>query len=279
MAERRPMARRSRGTPARAATGRERSRHRVDPEPRREWLPPGFLMWVLGRLVGMLVVIGAGWLVYTASTSPSFQIRSVQVAGATLLSQADVAGTAEVVGSNVFWIDRAAAEARLRSLPLVLSAEVTPMLPDTVSVRIVERQPAAFWVSGDQTYVVDNQGVVLRPLAEDEGVVADQPMPTIAQLDGPPLNAGDVVDARALATASRLATLLPGVGVTPRGVEWSSDFSLEIRTQDGWRARFDSAGDIERQVDSLRAIRDYLASTRTSAEVIDVRFGDRPYYR
>ena len=122
---------------------------------------------------------------------------------------------------------------------------------------------------------LDELGVNSKAVAvEHNGVIIDRDSyPTTL------LNAGDVVDARALATASRLATLLPGVGVTPRGVEWSSDFSLEIRTQDGWRARFDSAGDIERQVDSLRAIRDYLASTRTSAEVIDVRFGDRPYYR
>jgi hypothetical protein len=161
----------------------------------------------------------------------------------------------------------------------VLRAEVTPVLPDTVNVRIVERQPAAFWVSGERTYVVDSQGVVLRPLGEDEGIFADQPLPTIAELDGQILNPGDVVDASALATSSRLAGLLPGAGVKPLAVEWSRDFGLEVRTADGWRARFDSASDIEQQVDSLRAIRDYLAKNKTSAEVIDVRFGDRPYYR
>jgi hypothetical protein len=181
----------------------------------------------------------------------------------------------------VFWVDHAAAEARLQSLPLVVRAEVTPVLPDTVNVRLVERQPAAFWVSGDRTYVVDKDGVVLRPLAEDEGVVADQLLPTVAEADGRQLQPGDVVDAGALTTWARLAALLPRAGVTPQSAEWSADVGLEVQTQEGWRARFATAGaeNLERQVDSLRAIRDYLAKTRTPAEVIDVRFGDRPYFR
>jgi cell division septal protein FtsQ len=237
--------------------------------------------WVLARVVAMGIVVAGGWVVYTASTSSEFQVRTVRVQGAALLSQADVEQAAAVVGANVFWVDHAAAEARLQSLPLVVHAEVTPVLPDTVNVRLQERQPAAFWVSGDQTYVVDKDGVVLRPLAEDEGVFADQPLPTVAEVDGQPLNPGDVVDASALTTWTRLARLLPGAGVKPKAAQWSADFGLEVQTQEGWRARFNSAGgeNLERQVDSLRAIRDYLAQNKTPAEVIDVRFGDRPYYR
>jgi hypothetical protein len=67
--------------------------------------------------------------------------------------------------------------------------------------------------------------------------------------------------------------------VQPLGFEWSRDFGLEVPTRDGWRARFDTGDDLERQVRTLAAIRDHLASTRTAALVIDVRFGDRPYYR
>jgi cell division septal protein FtsQ len=226
----------------------------------------------------MAVVLAGGWLVYTASTSTEFQVTKVRVQGASLLSQADVEQAAAVIGANVFWVDHAAAEARLQSLPLVVRAEVTPVLPDSVNVRIVERQPAAFWVSGDRTYVVDKDGVVLRPLADDEAVFADQPLPTVAEADGQALNPGD---ASALTTWARLAALLPRAGVTPRAAQWSADFGLEVQTQEGWRARFTSAGgeNLERQVDSLRAIRDYLAKNKTPAEVIDVRFGDRPYYR
>jgi len=52
-----------------------------------------------------------------------------------------------------------------------------------------------------------------------------------------------------------------------------------VPTRDGWRARFDGDGNVERQVASLRSIRDEITRTKTAAQVIDVRFGDRPYFR
>ena len=76
-----------------------------------------------------------------------------------------------------------------------------------------------------------------------------------------------------------LASLLPAVGVEPLGFEWSRDFGLEVPTRDGWRARFDGGGNVELQVASLRAIRDEITRTKSVAEVIDVRFEDRPYFR
>jgi hypothetical protein len=101
----------------------------------------------------------------------------------------------------------------------------------------------------------------------------------VAQLDGQPLRPGDRVDATALATSSRLANLLPTVGIEPLSFEWSRDFGLEVPTRDGWRARFDGHGDVDQQITSLRTIRDELARTRSPAELIDVRFGDRPFLR
>jgi cell division septal protein FtsQ len=163
----------------------------------------------------------------------------------------------------------------LRSLPTVLQAEVTPLLPDTVSVHIVERQPAAYWVSGEQTYLVDSEGIILETV---DGAAGG--LPTIAQPEGPPLSPGDQVDASALATSARLAGLLPRAGIQPLAFEWSPDGGVEVPTQEGWRARFDGQrGDVERQVDALKNIRALLQKTKASAAVIDVRYGDRPYYR
>ena len=177
----------------------------------------------------------------------------------------------------------------MRSLALVQRAEISATLPDIVEIAIVERQPAAFWVSGDRSYLVDREGVILKAVdaeTQQARACAGQPcdprlapLPTVAQLDGQPLTPGDRVDARALATSARLASLLPTVGVQPLGFEWSREIGLEVPTRDGWRARFDDVGNVEQQVASLRAVRDELARTRAAAELIDVRFRDRPYFR
>jgi hypothetical protein len=256
---------------------------------REPMLPPGFVAWAFGRILATLLLVGAGWLVYDCASSDRFQVRSIHVQGNVLLSQSEVETAAAVTGANVFWVDRAQVAARLRALPLVQRAEINAMLPDTVQVSIVERQPAAFWVSGDRSYLVDREGVILKAVdaeTQQARACAGQPcdprlapLPTVAQLDGQPLMPGDRVDASALATSARLATLLPAVGVQPLAFEWTPDFGLEVPTRDGWRARFDDAGNVEQQVASLRSIRDEIARTSASAELIDVRFGDRPYFR
>jgi hypothetical protein len=158
-----------------------------------------------------------------------------------------------------------------------------------VEISIVERQPAAFWISGEKSYLVDSEGVILKgvdPDTQQARACAGQPcdprlapLPTVAQLDGQPLAPGDRVDASALATSARLVSLLASVGVQPLAFEWSRDAGLEVPTRDGWRARFDDTGNIDQQVASLRSIRDELARTRSAAQLIDVRFGDRPYFR
>jgi hypothetical protein len=256
---------------------------------REPLLPRGFLGWAVGRALAMALLVGAAWVVYDSASSDRFQVRSVRVQGNVLLSRAEVENVVAVIGANVFWVDRAQVAARVRALPLVQRAEVNVTLPDTVEVAIVERQPAAFWVSGETSYLVDREGVILKAVDADTqqaracaGQPCDPrlaPMPIVAQLDDRPLTAGSRVDASALAASARLATLLPSVGVVPLGFEWSRDAGLEVPTRDGWRARFDEAGSVDQQVGALRSIRDELARTRSPVALIDVRFGNRPYVR
>jgi len=258
----------------------------TEPEP---WLPPGFGGWVIGRFLGLALLVLAGWVVYDCGSSDRFQVRSVRIQGNVLLSRAEVESVAAVTGANVFWVDRSQVAERVRALPLVQHVEIGATLPDAVDISIVERQPAAFWVSGDHSYLVDTEGVILKAVdaeTQQARACAGQPcdprlapLPTVAQLDGQPLTPGDRVDASALATSARLVSLLPSVGVQPLGFEWSRDAGLEVPTRDGWRARFDGSGNLDQQISSLRSIRDELARTRGAAELIDVRFGDRPYFR
>jgi hypothetical protein len=257
--------------------------------PRGPWLPPGFASWAIGRLLALVLLVAAARVVYDSASSDRFKVRSVDVQGNVLLSRAEVESVAAVTGVNVFWVDRGQVAQGVRTLPLVQRVEVNTALPDSVEVSIVERQPAAFWLSGEQSYLVDREGVILKAVdaeTQQARACAGQPcdprlapLPTVAQLDARPLTPGDRVDAAALATSARLASLLPTVGVEPLAFQWSRDAGLEVPTRDGWRARFDGRGDVDSQVSSLRAIRDELARTRTPVELIDVRFGHRPYFR
>ncbi len=257
--------------------------------PREPRLPPGFGVWVFARLAAVALLIGAAWLVQDFASSSRFQVRNVHVQGNQLLSRDEVDDATSIVGANIFWVNQAEVAARLSQLPVVQHVDVSAALPDTVDIRIVERQPAGFWTSGDQTYLVDSQGVILKAVDAETaqtracaGQACDPqtaPLPSVSETDTEPLMPGDHVDASALTTSSRLAQLLPSVGVQPTGFQWSHDTGLEVPTTDGWTARFDQAGNLDQQVAQLRAIRDQLSSTKATAALIDVRFGDRPYFR
>jgi hypothetical protein len=258
--------------------------------PREPWLPPGFAVWVLGRLLAIALLVGAAWVVYNVATSPRFQVRTVHVQGNLLLSRSEVQDAAAVVGANIFWVNSADVANRISGLPLVERVQVVDAkLPDTLEIHIVERQPAGFWTSGDQTYLVDKEGVILKAVDAETaqiracaGQACDPqtaPLPSVSETDAEPLTPGDRVDASALTTSSRLAQLLPSVGVQPVGFLWSRDAGVEVPTVDGWRARFDQTGNLDQEVAQLRTIRDQLTRTNTPAELIDVRFGSRPYFR
>jgi hypothetical protein len=257
--------------------------------PREPWLPPRFGRWVAGRVIAALLLVGAAWLVYDFASSSRFQVQTVHVRGNVLLTQAEVETTASVVGANIFWVNRAEVAARLRALPLVQRVEVSATLPESIDIQLVERQPAGFWTSGEQTYLVDREGVILKAVDAETAQIracAGQPcdvqlaaLPTVAQAQAEPLMPGEHVDPNALSTSAQLASLLPTMGVQPRGFVWSQETGLEVSTAEGWDVRFDQRADLAGQLAALQAMRAELARTRTSAGLIDVRFGDRPYFR
>jgi hypothetical protein len=209
--------------------------------------------------------------------------------GNVLLSRAELESAVAVSDANIFWVDRAQVAARLSSLPAVQHVDVSTALPDIVEIRIVEREPVAFWTTGDQSYLVDREGVILKAVdaeTQQARACAGQPcdprlaaLPSVAQVEGRALSPGDRVAVSALVTSGRLAALLPAVGVQPLSFQWSPGTGLEVPTRDGWRARFDDAGDIEAQVATLRSVRDELSRTKIGVQLIDVRFGERPYFR
>jgi len=131
----------------------------------------------------MALLLGAAWLVYDCASSDHFRVRSVHVQGNVLLSQSEIVDAARVAGANIFWVDRSQVAARLSVLPLVQHVDIGATLPDTIDLRIVERQPAAFWTSGDQSYLVDREGVILKVVDAETAqarACAGQPLPCAA---------------------------------------------------------------------------------------------------
>jgi cell division protein FtsQ len=64
-------------------------------------------------------------------------------------------------GTPLFAVNPSQAKAQLEALPWVRSAAVERRLPDTLHIRLVERQPLAFWQRQGKLVLIDRDGVVI----------------------------------------------------------------------------------------------------------------------
>jgi hypothetical protein len=93
-------------------------------------------------------------------TSPRFELREISVEGAVRLSRDKLLALAAVQpGGSVFALSVRAIEERLLASPWIAEAEARRRLPDGLTVRVVERRPAALLVlDGAGLYLADASG-------------------------------------------------------------------------------------------------------------------------
>ncbi|HVT04269.1 MAG TPA: FtsQ-type POTRA domain-containing protein [Thermoanaerobaculia bacterium] len=123
-------------------------------------------------VVAFLFFLGTFWLYRMTQANRRFAIRSVEVTGYVHTTKGSLdAIVAQHVGENLFRIDIAALNHQFASLPWVEQVAIEKQLPNTLRVRIRERQPVAI-VAGDSLRFVDQSGVVFAPVSRDAGPAA-----------------------------------------------------------------------------------------------------------
>lgn len=232
------------------------------------------MSWIVSKLIALILLFAASGLLYHVAASDDFRITSVVVTGTRLLSDSEVETAAAVSGINIFWLRQEAVARRLQAVPAIESVQAGAYLPNRIEVRIGERTPVAVWRSGDIAWLVDGEGRVLR------SVQTPPALPTLRDVGAPALAPGASVDRAALATLFRLQEVLPrAAGLSPRDFEYSADAGVTMVADSGLRVVFGRGDDLEWKVTALVAVRRELERQGQRAELIDVRFKDRPYVR
>ncbi|HYU19147.1 MAG TPA: FtsQ-type POTRA domain-containing protein [Chloroflexota bacterium] len=231
-------------------------------------------VWLLAKLLALLLLFAASGLLYHVATSDGFRVTRVAVAGNQLLSASELEATAAVDGANIFWLRQAEVKRRLEAVPSIQSARISAFLPNRLEIQIAERTPIALWQNGETSFLVDRDGRVLGSGPNGRS------LPAIRDVGRSDLRAGESVDTDALQTVFRLQTLLPQLARTAaREFEYSRETGVSVVTDFGARVRFGRGDGLEWKVNALAAVRRELERTNQRAELIDVRFGDRPYVR
>ena len=194
-----------------AAAGRSRKGRHARPRGRR--LGRQIRLPSAGRLVALLAVMTAVGLTILAVNGPWLRVARVAYTGNDFTSAAEVESLlSSVRGAPLLALDTRSLSAELEELPAVASAEVEPMLPDAVSVKLTEKQPALLWQAGSRRLLVAGDG---RVVAEVTGALppsaASLPVVDDTRTSSQALVRGDSLPAEELDLARRLLQLDPKV--------------------------------------------------------------------
>ncbi|MDQ0395256.1 cell division protein FtsQ/DivIB [Labrys monachus] len=93
-----------------------------------------------------------------------FRVETVAVNGQHELTDQQIFAAAGVTGtSSLLFLDAEAAREGLEALPLVKSAQVRKLFPDTLSVSLEERKPYALWQRDGTVTLIAEDGTVIEP--------------------------------------------------------------------------------------------------------------------
>jgi hypothetical protein len=160
------------------------------------------------RAGAALALVLAALAIYAVSTASAFGFERLDVRGERYVDEDTIRGLVSVPpGTNLFRLSTATIEERIVGLPPIKEATVAVSLPDTVVVRVEEREPVLAWHVGERRLLVDAEGVVVAeekvdgPHAQQLPIIDDRRFLSVV------LRPGHLIDAVDLDVATRLGSL------------------------------------------------------------------------
>lgn len=245
------------------------------------------VMFSICMLLGAGLVGGLG----LASHTERLAIKEVNVQGAEQLSANALTAAVQAGLSDNFWkifakrniflYPGGAIEERLSTdFPRIKEVDVSrpSLLAQAVVVSVQERQPYAKWCAGEQCYFLDAEGFIFAEAGSQtpttEYVFRDGLLPEINII-------GQTFLRGRLPSIVNFLELLKQAGYQPQGVtvDNEKDFSVPLAGAFTLRVLFDAEG--EKTIHDLRLAleADTVRDRVSELQYVDMRFGNRVYYR
>jgi cell division protein FtsQ len=221
--------------------------------------------------IPLLIVAGG---TYAALRSPYLTVQEIRVEGATTLDVASVAGLSNLDGASMLRLPTGQARENLMAIPSVKAVSFERTWPQTVTIKVEERAPVAFWSVGGFDYAVDEEGIVLAAGAPNG------PAPRIVeQVQGKTLAPGDRVHPDAIAFARRIMAESPRfLNESVEMLEYRAGVGVTVVFHGGMRVTFGDERSYEYKIAVLSELLDKLTRQGVAPKAVDLRFGERVTY-
>lgn len=226
--------------------------------------------WDTPRVICSMIFLTAAWIMIQLLTAPAFVVGAPTVIGNKGLATSEiVSAVSSVQGRNIFMLDSGSLLQTVRRLPGVKNAEVRLELPNRVVIAITDQEPQIIWEARGARYLVDGDGVVIKPATGGGRFLLVTDPDSRAEALAP----GKQVDKRAIATVQQLDLLLPN---QVKSYEWSANVGVSLMMNEGWRAIIGWDDNLNAKLEVLRATSKSVAQAKETLQSVDVRTPERP---
>lgn len=244
---------------------------------------------VFGIVLGIyLMYRGGGWALNRGVyDNPAFAIQTIDIQTDGVISTEELRRWAGVrIGQNLFRLDLARVKRDLELIPIVHSASVEKIIPGTVRIRVLEREPVArIQVPRSKPqggvefaeFQLDTGGFVLLPpdarTRNPANTSADPVLPMVVGLGGNEVQTGRRVENAQALAAVRLILAFehsPMSGLADlRTIDVASPEVLVVTTGQGSEVTF-SLKDLDQQLRRWRMIFDRSARLNQAIATVDL---------
>lgn len=231
-----------------------------------------------------LVVLALGVVAWSLTAAPWLRVKNIRIDGTP--TEETKAEIDKLYGHNILWLSVTRPEtAIVQKQPSIKQIQILRGIPDTLRVKLIERQPAVIWQSGDNLFTLDPSGFVFKQqtLNKKEDGSYDYPatdLPLIVDTKNLPVSVGQaIVRPQFITFVQQLRDRLPkdvNLHLVRAEIEETS-FNVRAVTDAGWSVLFDTTRSIDAQ---LRTLSRTLESKRNDVhEYVDVRVRGWVYYK
>ena len=226
-------------------------------------------------MLGVVMIILAGFAGYSFANSAFFDINEIVVVGNETVSRDEVIVIAGIrYGTNILKYSSRTIAERLKAQPYVETAVVYRFIPKKVEIRIRERTPMALISADDKHFILDANGYCLSEVgvatAESWALPGIRCGPRVARL-----NPGERVDDKgALAALSWIRQLDPYFMENIYEFDAPSAEKLSVINREGLRVYLGQPEDLDRKLQNYEdiLIKNAGSCNADTLEYVDLRY-------
>ncbi len=269
----------------------------------------GLFKFKLFRIINLLLIAGILGCLYFFIFSNFYNINNVEVTGNEIISTEDVLDITNnylaknklllLKNKNIFLFNKSDLASDINEVVILDNMVIEKILPNTIRINIQEKAVAFKWLTNQQTYLVDQQGIVIKryyklvtpkifqltQIEPENDNKQNDNLLIIKNLANQDINLGDkIINAQDINFIFNLLKKLEKNDyfvIKELSVPNNFPGYITITTLNDWQIHFNLADSADSQINRLNVlIRDKIKKENLSAlNYIDLRLGESIYYK